>query len=244
MLGWLRELALGLSTLWLAAELGGRPVRGAPALAVAALLGLFLERGLAIRFVPLTNKYEAFLGFAAVLLAVGVSRHAQMDRAGRALLAGLAAIFLGVTLFFDDAVHYPSPLLVTAWYPAHVPLSFCGYAFWIAAAGDAVDHLRGAIDANTLRQRQDDNLRWGLAAFSLAMIFGSIWGVVSWGAYFLWDAKILWSLASWVYFASFLHLRYLGVGARVRVLAALVGLLLVMGTYVGTSFMTGSIHAF
>jgi ABC-type transport system involved in cytochrome c biogenesis permease subunit len=77
------------------------------------------------------------------------------------------------------------------------------------------------------------------------MVFGSIWGIVSWGAYFLWDAKILWSLAAWVYYATFLHLRYWPAPSPGwRLGLAAVGFALVLGTYVGTSFMTGSIHAF
>lgn len=241
----LRELALVLSALWLVLELAGRGRRGVPALALGALLVLLAWRGLQIDFVPLTNKFESFVGFSATLLGIGALRYDALARPGRALFALLSTVFLAVTLAFDAAPHYPSPLLVTLWYPAHVPLSFLGYVLWLAAAADGLDYAMGKIDANDLRVRQDWNVRWGLAFFSVAMVFGSIWGVVSWGAYFLWDAKILWSLAAWVYYATFLHLRYWpSPSPGWRLGLSFVGFALVLGTYVGTSFMTGSIHAF
>lgn len=245
MFPWLREVALAVAALWLVLELAGRGRRAVPVVALGALLVLLAWRGWQIQFVPLTNKYESFVGFSATLLGVGAVRHGAIGRPGRVVMAALATAFLAATLAFDTALHYPSPLLVTVWYPAHVPLSFVGYALWFAAAADGLDHVLGVTDASELRVRQEWNVRWGLAFFSLAMIFGSIWGIVSWGAYFLWDAKILWSLASWVYFATFAHLRYWPAPpARWRVALGALGFVLVLGTYVGTSFMTGSIHAF
>lgn len=242
---WLREAALGVVGLTWTLEAGGRGRRALPAVALALLLGLLAWRGWQIQFVPLSNKFEAFLGFAATLLGFVALRYDQLGRPARTLLITLAIAFLVTTLFWDPAIRYPSPLLVTAWYPAHVPLSFVAYALWLAAAGDGLDYAFGATDAAVFRARQEWNVRWGLAAFSLAMVFGSIWGVVSWGAYFLWDAKILWSLASWVYFATFAHVRWWPLPAgRGRVALGLLGAAMVLGTYVGTSFMTGSIHAF
>lgn len=242
---WLRELALAVSVAWVGLEALGRGRRPVPAVAAGALLALMIWRGAQIDFVPFTDKYESFVGFAAILLAVGVGRYPTLGRPGRVLLGVLASGFLAISLGFDAAIHYPSPLLVTVWYLAHVPLSFLGYALWIAAAGDGIDYALGAADVAEFRVRQESNVRWGLAVFSLAMVFGAIWGVVSWGAYFLWDAKILWSLASWVYFATFAHVRYWPLHAgNGRAILGVIGLIVVLITFLGTSFMTGSIHAF
>ena len=46
----------------------------------------------------------------------------------------------------------------------------------------------------------------GFALWSLSMIFGGFWGVVAWGAYFMWDVKIIWSVILWFHYASFIHL--------------------------------------
>lgn len=241
----LHVLALALALLVVGAELSRRGKRWLTITPLLPLLALLLWRGVDVRFVPLTNKYESFLGFAAALLGVAALRHARLGWAGRALLGVVAAGFLGAALGFERALHYPSPLLITTWYALHVPLSFVGYALWIGAAGDGLDGLAGLSTEEQAARRQDRSMNLGLAFFSAAMIFGSVWGVVSWGVYFLWDAKILWSLALWLYFATLVHLRYWPLNGRsARATLGAIGLLATLFTYVGTSFMKGSIHSF
>jgi ABC-type transport system involved in cytochrome c biogenesis permease subunit len=239
--------ALGAVGASFAAELAGsaRAARSLLLGAAGALVALLLWRGIAVGFLPLTTKYESFLGFALMLLLVLVYRYPRLGRPGRILLGLTASAAVVATLSFDDALRYPSPLLYTTWYAVHVPVSFAGYAFWLAVSAHALDAALVGLDARELEARQDDDLRWGLALFSAAMIFGAIWGLVSWGVYFLWDAKIVWSLAAWLYFATFLHLRLWPVRRKLpRILLGAIGFAVVAITYVGTSFMSGSIHSF
>ncbi|RME28916.1 MAG: hypothetical protein D6798_01285 [Deltaproteobacteria bacterium] len=241
---WLRELTLGLVLGWMLMEVLGRGRRGFVLLPLSTLTALLAWRGLRIGFLPLTTRYEAFLGFAAALLLVAALRFPRTGRAGRGLLSLVTAVFVGTTLQFDADLQYPTPLLYTAWYAIHVPLSFLAYAFWVVGAADGVDFLVTG-DAATLLTRQEENHRVGLALFSLSLVFGSIWGIVSWGAYFLWDAKIVWSLAAWLFFATLLHLKYWPLrSAPLRAGLGLLGLVVVLIAYVGTSFMSGSIHSF
>jgi ABC-type transport system involved in cytochrome c biogenesis permease subunit len=247
LLPYLTWVALGATGAAIVAELAtraraGRALLLAAAIALVALLG---SRGASIGFLPLTTKYESFLGFSTILLLVATYRHSRLGRAGRILLGATVLVAVGVTLAFDDALRFPSPLLYTTWYALHVPASFAGYAFWLAVSAHALDAAFGGLELRELEARQDDDLRWGLALFSAAMIFGAIWGVVSWGVYFLWDAKIVWSLAAWLYFATFLHIRLWPVRENApRIALGVAGFAVIAITYVGTSFMTGSIHAF
>lgn len=240
-------VALGALGAALVADLAvsRRAARVLLAGAAAALAALLSARGRAIGFLPLTTKYESFLGFALILSLVLSYRHSRLGRQGWLLLNATALSVVLAALSFDPALHYPSPLLYTTWYAVHVPASFAGYCFWLAASAHALDAADEGVELNELERRQDDELRWGLVFFSVAMVFGAIWGVVSWGAYFLWDAKIVWSLAAWLFFATFLHLRFWPVRSKKpRVLLGLAGYAVVAVTYVGTSFMSGSIHAF
>ncbi len=149
-------------------------------------------------------------------------------------------------LRFGLDLHYPVPPLRTIWYPTHVPLSFLAYAVWAAAAAAALVWTQRR-EAAWLRRVE----RLGLAGFglwSLSMICGGIWGVVAWGAYFLWDPKVVWSVILWFHYASFVHVRFTpSLRARPWVTAALavVGFAWVLVAYVGTSFFFGkSSHAF
>lgn len=248
----LRDGALATTAVWLAAELVAAARRSEspgnralPALACAALVALLASRAWVTAFMPLTTKFESFVGFAATLLGAAAIRYPHTALPTRVLLAGLVLASLTATTAFPAEITYPSPLLFTAWYLAHVPLSFAGYACFIVAAGHGLDWWAGASTRDEFATRQEADLRAGLLFFSAAMVFGSVWGLVSWGAYFLWDAKVIWSFASWLYFATLVHLRYWPLRAgHIRAGLGALGLVVIAITYVGTSFMTGSIHSF
>jgi len=241
--------------LWGAAALYGLALVAAvlrPALArwplaagAAVQLGWSLWRGLLIGFLPLTNKTESFAAAALALALVGV----MAFRPARAYLLPLLALLagaLGAALSFPQGLHWPPPLMRTIWYPTHVPLSFLAYGTWAAAAaaGLAWFHDRDAAWLALI----DRLALWGFTLWSLSMVCGGVWGVVAWGAWFLWDPKVVWSVILWFHSATFVHLRLtpsLQGRPGVRPALALVGLLLVLVAYVGTSFFFGrSSHAF
>jgi hypothetical protein len=235
--------------LYLAAVLAtvARPAAGRWVLAAGAAAHLVgtVGRGLAIEFLPLTNKLESFSGaalaLALVLLVVWVPVRAYLLGPLALLLAAM-----GAALRYPLHLSWPPPLMRTIWYPLHVPLSFVCYAIWAAAAGGALAWWRDRDPAWVARI--DRLALWGFALWSLSMVAGGLWGVVAWGAYFMWDPKILWSAILWFHYATFLHLRLtpsLQGTVWLRPALAAVGLLLVLVAYVGTSFLFGrSSHAF
>jgi ABC-type transport system involved in cytochrome c biogenesis permease subunit len=46
---------------------------------------------------------------------------------------------------------------------------------------------------------------WGFFFLTLALALGSIWGNEVWGAYWQWDPKEQWSLATWLVYVAALH---------------------------------------
>jgi ABC-type transport system involved in cytochrome c biogenesis permease subunit len=134
----------------------------------------------------------------------------------------------------------------TIWYPLHVPLSFLAYACWAASAAAALAWLRRADDA--WLALLDRLALWGLFLWSLAMVTGGVWGVVAWGAYFMWDPKVIWSVLLWFHYAAFVHVKLtpsLLDRPWARPALSLVGFGFVLVAYVGTSlFFRGSSHAF
>ena len=202
-------------------------------------------RGLAVSWIPLNNKMESFSGAALAMAWVAVVAW----RPTRAFAVAMGLPLLGLmwaAWTFPLDLREPIPVLVTIWYPLHVPLSFTAYALWAAAAAGGVAWMFGRDPA--LLQRVD---RWALQGFglwSLSMIFGGIWGVVAWGAWFLWDPKVIWSVILWFHYASFIHLRLtpsLRSRPWVRPALAIVGFVWVFVAFIGTSFLFGgSSHAF
>jgi ABC-type transport system involved in cytochrome c biogenesis permease subunit len=204
-----------------------------------------IARGLAIGFFPLTNKLESFSAASLAIALVTVATWRNVRLYAAPLLA-LACAALVAALRFPHELSYPPPLMRTLWYPLHVPLSFLAYGIWAAAAAAGLVWLRSG--ESSWLARVDGLALKGFGLWSLSMIFGGFWGVAAWGAYFMWDVKIIWSVILWFHYASFVHLRLApSLDARpwVRPALALLGFAWVGVAYVGTSFLFGkSSHAF
>jgi ABC-type transport system involved in cytochrome c biogenesis permease subunit len=229
----------------LAAVLRPRWARAPLALGVALQLGWSTWRGLLIGFLPLTNKTESFAAAALAVALVGTIAFRPARAWLLPLLAVLAAA-MAAALLLPQGLHWPPPLMRTVWYPTHVPLSFLAYGTWTAAAAAGLAWFTDR-DPGWLALLDRLGL-WGFALWSLSMICGGIWGVVAWGAWFLWDPKVVWSIILWFHSATSVHLRLTpSLAARpwARPALAVVGLALVLVAYVGTSFLFGrSSHAF
>ena len=223
------------------------PRAGRVALLCAVLVHLvaMAHRGWGLGFFPLTNKMESF-STASLAVALVALAHWRRERAYCLPLVALAGVYLGVATTFPLALTAPPPLMRTIWYPLHVPLAFLAYGLWAAAAAAAGEWLR-ARDPAWLR-RVDLLALQGFGLWSLSMICGGVWGVLAWGAFFLWDPKVIWSVILWFHFATFVHVKLTpSLQARpwVRPALALVGFAFVIVAYVGTSFFWGrSSHAF
>ncbi|MBI5532376.1 MAG: cytochrome c biogenesis protein CcsA [Deltaproteobacteria bacterium] len=200
------------------------------------LLGL-IARANAISYFPLTNKFESFYAFSFAVFAVALLVSNSPSRVHRMVLWCVGAAFYLWTTRFDRGAFFPPPLMMTVWYPLHVPASFFAYALWGSSAGAAVAALLGSRDPAVLRTL-DQHAFWGWCVFSLSMICGGAWGYVAWGAYFLWDPKVVWSVILWLFYSGFVHLRHWPTGNRAapKSVLAIVGLVLMLIAYVGTSF--------
>jgi ABC-type transport system involved in cytochrome c biogenesis permease subunit len=211
----------------------------------AVHLAAMTVRGFAIGFFPLTNKLESFSAASLALALVAIFTWKPKRLYSLPLLA-LTCAALGAALRFPLELGFPPPLMRTLWYPLHVPLSFAAYAIWAAAAAAGLVWFRER-DPLWLA-RVDKFALQGFGLWSLSMICGGFWGVVAWGAYFLWDVKVIWSVLLWFHYASFLHVRLtpsLVTSPWIRPALAVLGLLWVFVAYVGTSFFFGrSSHAF
>ncbi len=240
---WAAAAAYALAAV--AALLRPRAARPVLAAGVALHLGATLARGLAIEFFPLTNKMESFSA-AALAMAIVTTVAFRPVRAYLVPLLAVLAAAMAAALAFPGDLRWPPPLMRTIWYPLHVPLSFLAYATWAAAGAAAVAWwVRREGEWLALVDRL---ALWGLVLWSLAMVTGGVWGVVAWGAYFVWDAKVIWSVILWFHYAAFVHVKLtpsFQPRPWARPALAVVGFLLVLVAYVGTSFFFArSSHAF
>ncbi len=203
-------------------------------------------RGISIEYFPLTNKFESFTAFALACFIVLLCYSRVESYVYRISLFCVGYCFFVVaSVFFSMKQSYAPPLMLTIWYLLHVPISFFCYALWTSSAAAALARYFSGGDKRRFENIIDFGFQYGLIAFSISMIFGGLWGYVAWGSYFLWDAKLLWSVVIWFFYATCIHLDYWPEASRkFKTPLALVGFLILLTTYVGTSFLIKSTHSF
>ncbi|MFN3531216.1 MAG: cytochrome c biogenesis protein CcsA [Candidatus Brocadia sp.] len=201
-------------------------------------------RGISIEYFPLTNKFESFNAFAAATFIILLIYTRTESRIYRMSLFGVGYGFFVAAALFPKGITYAPPLMLTIWYVLHVPLSFFCYALWVSAMAAAVARYFASSEKKSYDQIIDSGFQYGLITFSISMIFGGLWGYVAWGAYFLWDAKVVWSVIIWFFYATCLHLDYWQDAKRFKPPMAILGFIILLMTYVGTSFFIGSSHSF
>lgn len=81
---------------------------------------------------------------------------------------------------------------------------------------------------------------------TFGIITGALWANHAWGSYWSWDPKESMSLATWLSYASYLHLRaHKHYRSEVMAVIAVVGLLVTLLTYLGFNFLGfGGLHSY
>ena len=209
----------------------------------AASLIFFGIRAYLKNFFPFTDKVESFTTLSVLITACAVYYRNRISNRELILFLTLSLLSVGTVLFFNDEIRFPNAYLLTLWYPLHVPLSFGAYAFWCLAGITSI-FTKQSLPEDELTLSATDLNRKGLILFTLSMLFGGIWGYLAWGAYFLWDPKLLWSVILWFYYSNLLHIDSLPRFKGMKTPLYLLGIVLILITFVGTGFFTRSIHRF
>ena len=173
---------------------------------------------------------DAFLYSWAVSGVVAVVGYRYNER-----LTGLIMMPLSIMAFIFSFLNMTAPrklplILRTYWFELHVITSFAAYALFTLALSSAVFFIirsyrqgegtpastpthapheyPGARDFLDITGRA---ILFGFFFFSVSMFSGAIWGFVAWGAYWMWEPKMLWSFVVWFWYAGAMHLWYMKV---------------------------------
>jgi ABC-type transport system involved in cytochrome c biogenesis permease subunit len=155
----------------------------------------------------------------------------------------MAGLFTLCALKFKP-LNMPLPqILDTLWFELHVVLAFFSYALFV---------LGGMFSAAFLIRRERNYLDIqfkialvGWTFFSASMVAGGIWGYYTWGTYWLWTPKELWTSTLWLFYALLLHLRLKGTRwGGVTAWLGIAGVFVMLFTYLGVSMLMKSSHSF
>jgi ABC-type transport system involved in cytochrome c biogenesis permease subunit len=192
-------------------------------LAAAGLLIGFavMTWGIAARWqaagrIPASNMYESLLfmawgvGLFAFIAALFVRNRLVIFNAGA---MSALVILLADVLPMDPFIHPMPPVLSgTPWLAIHVPIIMVSYSLLALAA--LVAHMRVGLEIFAPHRRDaaatmDDTHYWYVQVGSILLIAGiltgSIWAASSWGRYWGWDPKEVWSLIAFLAYMAILH---------------------------------------
>ena len=241
---------------------GGGRVRLRPLVAFFLVGGFAaMTWGIATRWqiagrVPASNMYESmlFLGWGVGLFGVVALALRQRLLIANAAGMGALAMLLVDLLPMDPFIHPMMPVLSgTPWLAIHVPIIVISYSVLAMATGLA--HLVVGVEIfaparRDLAARWSELLYWYIHVGSILLIAGiltgSIWAASSWGRYWGWDPKEVWSLVAFLAYMAILHARFdeqiRSFGVAVCSIAAFWTILM---TYLGVNYVLASgLHSY
>jgi len=206
--------------------------------------------------IPASNMYESmlFLGWGVGLFGVvSVLLRNRMLIFNAAAMAALVMLLLD-RLPIDPFIHPMPPVLSgTPWLAIHVPIIMVSYSIFAIATFLAHLVLGAAIFSPSRPDRAErwsDLLYWYMVAGSIFLIAGiltgSIWAASSWGRYWGWDPKEVWSLVAFLAYMAILHARFDGRLGPFGVAAWAIGAFwTILMTYLGVNFVLATgLHSY
>ena len=184
-----------------------------------------LVRSIAAGYPAFTTEYEALSFFAWLTVGVYVAVQARYHLpAIGAVVAPLAFTVTLASFAFYTGVRELPPNLRSAWLPVHVTAAFLGNAVLALAFCVSLVYLfserqlkgkRVRIDLfgrrlpslETLDQLNYRALVWGFPLLTLGIVTGALFAKHTWGAFWSWDEREIFSLVTWLLYAGLLEAR-------------------------------------
>jgi cytochrome c-type biogenesis protein CcsB len=198
--------------------------------ATALLVIAFLSHGLSIAarsyaagYVAVTTEHEAVSYFAWLIVAVylGVQLRYRLPAVGAVVAPIAFAATLGA-FAFSTGVRTLPPNLRSAWLPVHVTLAFLGnavlgLAFCVSVVYLFHEHqlkekrvgplLKRLPSLERLDQLNYQALLYGFPLLTLGIVTGALWGKMSWGRFWSWEEREVFSAVTWLLYAGLLQAR-------------------------------------
>ncbi len=240
------------------------PNRFLDALTAALLIAAFavMTWGLIIRWqiagrIPASNMYESmlFLGWGVGLFAAlaALANRNRLVVLNAAFMSALCMVLLDL-LPMDGFIHPMPPVLTgTPWLAIHVPITMVSYSVFaigvlIAHAQILVDLIRPANRSlvGKLQELLYLYLHIGSILLAAGILTGSIWAASSWGRYWGWDPKEVWSLIALLAYMAILHGRFdKMIGSFGTAAWSILAFLTVLMTYLGVNFiLSAGLHSY
>lgn len=233
---------------------------------VLAVVGLIVHGlGLWVRsyvseHAPWSDGYEAVLFMAFVIVLIGLIFSFKRSKFILAVSIVFAALLLGIAhgSTMNPEITNLVPVLKSYWLKIHVAVITASYMFlglgsFLSLLVLLFYILRNKSNANKLNKTIDEltyineiSLIVGLFALSIGTFLGGVWANESWGRYWSWDPKEVWSLISMMVYLFVLHMRLIP-GLRGKFTFNIVSLFAIstlIMTFFGVNFYLSGMHSY
>ncbi len=231
-LGWITALAVSTTFLyasWLPATQHD----------IQPLMPALLSYWRAIHVPPLIVSY-------AFLLLGGLLALLQLWTSGkkRSCLGGLIALAVSLSCVGMGSIASISADTVRLIFWSGTTLSCAFMLFQSFREGKETDSTSELAD--TLDELSQRCIGVAFPLLTFGIITGALWANHAWGTYWSWDPKESMSLATWLSYAAYLHLRARGNCSTCAIsTCAVLGLLITILTYLGFNFLGfGGLHSY
>jgi cytochrome c-type biogenesis protein CcsB len=235
-------------------------------LSLLTILGLIAHAvGLGMRWYisghePWSNGYEAvvFVAFVTVLAGLIFSRNKSKFTLASTVL--FASFLLGIAhgSMMNPEITNLVPVLKSYWLMIHVAVITASYGFlglgavlgfvilllYILRNKNNAKKLNATI--NELTYVNESTLTVGLYALTIGTFLGGVWANESWGRYWSWDPKEVWSLISVMVYVIVLHLRLIPnfKGQFIFNVASFFSIATLIMTFFGVNFYLSGMHSY
>jgi len=151
---------------------------------------------------------------------------------------GVAFIVTGLQLFKDYRDSEPKPVRVRWVQPIHDR----GFRVF---KGRGMRFLEAVPKPDVLEALAFRLIAVGFVLWTFTVMAGAIWAEHSWGRYWGWDPKEIWSFVIWVIYAAYLHARTTqGWAGRKSAYLALVGFVALILNFTVVNFVFQGLHTY
>ncbi|PIE61168.1 MAG: c-type cytochrome biogenesis protein CcsB [Desulfobacterales bacterium] len=232
---------------------------GGTALAVGIQLAAIIIQGISMGGLSVHNLVQS-LSMAALSVG-GMFLYTQyrfnLKILGLFATGLLSVLMLAVVIIPDTAVQ-PDKVLRGFWFLAHIIFIFAGEATLVMACGAGILYLiqeqgiRGKAPGFFFSRLPSldflDTVSYtcittGFALLTFGLVTGFIYAKAVWGSFWGWDVKEIFSVGTWLVYATLLHLRfYSGWQGRRSAMMSIVGFAMLAFTFLGVNLLFGGHH--
>ena len=175
-------------------------------LAILGMAGFIAILWTALERPPLRTMGETRLWYSFFLLVAGLFTYYRWQYRWIMLFSTvLAGVFIVINIVKPE-IHDQTlmPALQSVWFVPHVSVYMFSYS--LLGCATLLSTVALARRNNDMDMAIEKLMYAGLAFLSIGMLTGSLWAKEAWGAYWSWDAKESWAVATWGLYLIAIHL--------------------------------------